>query len=645
MSKLVATAFLIITTSLLSTLGNIARAQANGPFPAVEPYQLLTPEVGWAVENRTLYWTTDGGIHWKDITPHDPREIPPVRAMIMSVFFLNSTTGWVFFNEPAQKPAPTTARARPGPTAEYELATTTDVGKTWSLTHFTLPRLSSVVIAFADPIHGWIQFPIPVPDRTVVGYHGAVSQVIHITEEMLITSDGGRTWKPAPTYTAVYPGIEASLRGRLLAVAPQEAWLLTAVDHGDSDYRDYEGLYVTRDGAGSWRRVSLEAPPGIRAGQRNYDLPIFTSSKRGFEAVTYCDPWSKAAVLFETDDGGNTWRPDRILSVQSDVNASEYDDDSPCRVASTVAGDAWIIAASAPGGKPALKVLAPGQRATVRGPVTTTDFESRMPYSPLRLSFVSPTHGWMWHQGLRSTSDGGKTWTLIDPDPAYSAGDSLPGIARVLDSAVAEKKPDLHAFGYKVVFNPALSPPWGHLPIGFYVQGFFQTPTNETEYWTAYWREYETRCSLDFRLYGESFRPPVPCRRGPGWPLHRPPQPQPLADHPPLRGWSIDFPQILRAVRRNAALFHYSVITIYVTTAHRLRVEDQEPKGCEYMVYNGDAKHRRLSGIDDARPIAEIDGFPSGTGGCRGAHYIILDARTGATIERGTYDRCPVPLQ
>ena len=640
MPRLFAAGFLIFAVALLAALGNIAQAQANGPFPSVEPYQLLTPEVGWRVDRGTLYWTTDRGLHWKDITPHDPREIPPVRSLNLSAFFLNSTTGWVFFFGRPERHAPKAAQApTPKPywseiAEDYDLAATTDGGKTWSLTRLVLPTRYPAVFAFADPAHGWMQLPIEVPYGSVTDYRGAVGpQEIRITGELLVTSDGGRTWKPAPNCPAVYRGIFASLRGRLLAVTPQEAWLLTAVDHGHLDRRDYEGLYVTYDGARSWRRVSLKAPPGIQAGQPNYDLPIFTSSKHGFEAVTYCDVRNQAAVLFETDDGGNAWRPDRTLTIRPDVNLPEYEDENPCSVASTVVGDAWIVAASVPGGKPALKVLGPGQRATVGGPVTTTDFEpefSEVPRSPLRLSFVSPTHGWMWHQGLRSTSDGGKTWTLIDPDPAYGAGESLPAIAQALDSAAAEKKPDLHAFGYKVAFDPPLQPRAKHLPTGLSVEGFFQTPTNDREYWPAYWREHDTRCSMDFRPYGDAFRP-QPCRRGASRQL----QPQPLADHLPLRGWSIDFPQILRAVRRNAALFPYGAISVYVTTARRLKVEDQQPKGgCWSVVYNGDAKRQRLSGIDDARPIAEIEGTPSGT-----AHYLILDARTGAAIERGTYKR------
>jgi hypothetical protein len=404
----------------------------------------------------------------------------------------------------------------------------------------------------------------------------------------------------------------------------------------------YEGLNVTYDGARSWRQVSLQAPPGIQGSHPSYDLPVFTNSKHGFEAVTYCDPWNATAVLFETHDGGNTWRPDRILS-----GVKQSEEDYPCRVASTVVGNVWVIAASTHSGKPTLRELGPGQRATASDTLPPTDFQSSFPtYSPLRLSFVSPTDGWMWRQGLHSTNDGGKTWTLIDPDPAYGVGDSLHGIAQVLNSAAAKVNPDLRAFSYRVLFHPqALLPQAERLPIGLIVNGSFETPDDDIHYWDATWRQYEMGIRrLDDRLGQGVFRQRA-CDTAPEIPRHpmptAQPQPsQPIADHPPLNSWSIDFPRLLNAVRQNAALFPKGALTIEVATAHRLGVEDQ-PKGCEVVVYNGDANYRRLSGVDGAQTVAEIESYPVlRPPNCREANYLILDADTGATIEHGTYKRC-----
>ncbi len=34
-----------------------------------EAMKLLAPGIGWALANHHLFWTTDNGASWKDITP------------------------------------------------------------------------------------------------------------------------------------------------------------------------------------------------------------------------------------------------------------------------------------------------------------------------------------------------------------------------------------------------------------------------------------------------------------------------------------------------------------------------------------------------------------------------------------------------
>ena len=96
-----------------------------------------------------------------------------------------------------------------------------------------------------------------------------------------------------------------------------------------------EELYVTRDGAKTWQSIELEPPaeteemrehmarlqlfersfhPSGRATPRyssgaSYDLPTFKDPKHGYVSVTY----PGVTVLFATDDGGVTWKPDRVV--------------------------------------------------------------------------------------------------------------------------------------------------------------------------------------------------------------------------------------------------------------------------------------------------------------------------------------------
>ncbi len=59
---------------------------------------LVGPGVGWALQYRgagpgsddRLFWTSDDGANWKDITPQDPAS-----HEIAGVFFLDPSRGWV----------------------------------------------------------------------------------------------------------------------------------------------------------------------------------------------------------------------------------------------------------------------------------------------------------------------------------------------------------------------------------------------------------------------------------------------------------------------------------------------------------------------------------------------------------------------
>ena len=187
--------------------------------------KLMAPNVGWAERAGRLYWTTDNGTHWKDITP-------PGDGRRASIFFLNPSTGWITINHTEPKPDE----------FESDIAATTDAGETWSRTTISLPPKEYGIsdmpytggagtVAFADPMHGWM----------TVGFGGETPN--SWSSFLLVTSDSGRTWSRA----ANAPELSET---QLLLVTPNQGWLF-GVDH-DTNRR----LYVTRDGARSWQEVA-----------------------------------------------------------------------------------------------------------------------------------------------------------------------------------------------------------------------------------------------------------------------------------------------------------------------------------------------------------------------------------------------------
>jgi photosystem II stability/assembly factor-like uncharacterized protein len=366
----------------------------------VTSMKLLAPNVGWALSMRRVLWTDNGGTSWKDITPPASTE-----AAISSVFFLDPNRGWVLL-----------AQGEPDVSngTSFEIAATGDGGSRWSTMPLTVPGGTGFahagIVTFADSFHGWL------------GLQAGMNTSTMDVGELLVTDDGGKTWR-----ATVNRGKDSFHVGPMLMVTPQFGW---AVGAGTDS-----PLEVTRDGGRTWQTVSLESPVETdqmreydrrraafwtsfkrsnspRAKERGakalsqhqtyaaYDLPVFKDPKHGNISVTY----PGVVVLFTTNDGGITWKPDRILTGLREHSTGS-------KVASVVADSAWITG-TAPGKEmPHLRILEPGANvadATMPAPEAS---------GILQMSFVSPRDGWILtsETALQSTNDGGATWTDISP--------------------------------------------------------------------------------------------------------------------------------------------------------------------------------------------------------------------------------------
>jgi photosystem II stability/assembly factor-like uncharacterized protein len=334
----------------------------------VQSMKLLAAQVGWAHSGRHLYWTTDGGVHWKDIAPsQSPKQI------IVDVMFLKTEIGWALLSggdENADEP-------------EFDLASTTNGGKDWLTMPVKIPDLDprsvtldgNGTIYFMDADHGWMNL-------------AAVSSAAFRSSSMLMTTDGGKTWAWAP-------GGSGAGVGSLHFTTAMDGWVAGGPDD--------QHLYVTHDAAKSWHEVVLKTPQEVPAADvPTYDVPAFSDSKHGSLTVTYSGPdrSASALVMFTTDDAGKTWKPDRSLLKLEETSPG-------MTVPSTVVGST-LIAAIKSGAKVTLTIVGPGN--DVKG-IEMDGFRQ-----PPTLSFADASHGWAsTTNGLFSTTDGGVSWTEITP--------------------------------------------------------------------------------------------------------------------------------------------------------------------------------------------------------------------------------------
>jgi photosystem II stability/assembly factor-like uncharacterized protein len=350
-------------TLLLVVMCTIATAQ-------VRSMKLLTAQIGWAETSDRLFWTANDGGEWRDITPNTAS-----KGVISSVFFLDTSTGWVVF-----------VYGDRSDEAHFELASTANSGKDWSVAHLIIPHLNQRQFPvsgpsrmdFVDNVHGWIDLDL----ESNANFRAAI---------LLATTDGGKTWDWAPKS----PGVA----GRIYFVDTENGWL--AGGPGD------QKLYATYDGSKSWQEVLLKAPAEARpATDPTYDRPpVCSDPKHCFLAVTYSGPEDSpsALVLFASEDSVRTWIPSRIVSGLKTSSRGQ--------IFPSVIADSTLITASMSGHTPALVTVPPGVHSK------SANAELDVPDSPfLQLSFVSPDDGWILSNGkLLSTSDGGETWANVTP--------------------------------------------------------------------------------------------------------------------------------------------------------------------------------------------------------------------------------------
>jgi photosystem II stability/assembly factor-like uncharacterized protein len=349
----------------------------------IENFKLLSSGTGWVSTGNQLLFTTDNGAHWKDISPPNPNS-----DQYASVFFLDANTGWVLFSHQMRDGENTANNSWEDDWAFY-VSSTTDGGNTWTETHVQMmpssanktPRFNdNGNLSFTDRLHGWLLLE-----------HQSGSAFSF--SSLLATSDGGRTW-----HEAKGPGFYGDIR----AYPNGDIWVNG--DPGANDEGNTQELVVSHDGGNNFEDVSFTAPKEIGpVGQpSSYTLPVFGDNLHGYEAASYNSPNGKksTALLFETGDGGRTWKPDRILSNMVEGET----------VANNVAGSNWILPFAPEGSQPTLVKLRSNDK------ITAPDHKSSGDFNNCDLSFLTSDEGWMNCSGtLTSTIDGGASWTSIAP--------------------------------------------------------------------------------------------------------------------------------------------------------------------------------------------------------------------------------------
>lgn len=341
-------------------------AKPIGGFNMLLSLHMIDASKGWALTDHAVLYTSDGGLHWKNVTPpgatltHD--SIADFRtASIASI-----------------------ATPRPDG-ASTQVLHSTDGGQTWQQATIQMPFPRQ--ISFVDSQHGWLLAAV----RRPVGGAAEPVGVFH-------TADGGKTWTnvsmalfadTTPPGRLPYGGQKSGIR----FLDSSTGWVTGSVPLANLAW-----LYVTHDGGSTWQQQALPMPPGLPSARLSVLSPTFFSAADGILPILFSRTTTDNAIataIYTTHDGGRNWQS--TAPVPAALPLLSFAD-----MRHGWATDGTTLYSTGDGATHWLKLSPDASFKNIT-----------------QLDFVTDTVGWAISStkpnasSLLKTVDGGRTWTTI----------------------------------------------------------------------------------------------------------------------------------------------------------------------------------------------------------------------------------------
>ena len=338
---------------------------------ALDNLHMINAEVGWAESMHyqddpiysTVLRTTDGGLHWKQVTPSQVAS-----GGIDYLYILDETTAWL-----------------PGQGGTWYR--TTDGGATWKPLRGLQGNVQS--FSFSDQNHGWM-------------ITQSFSGDTHQKTPLDTTSDGGNTWQQTNTLPF------SSIR-EYHAITEQTGWVTTEAFTAKDVLHSRIALYVTHDAGRTWEQRQLPTPAGLPNTMPSYTFgPTFVTEKDGSLFAAFGQDATHDMYLYVTHDGGKSWQV-QGSAVPGYVGVRSVVDDQHIIVDSgTVAGGLQMD----------LLTLINGQwRQQGTHPTKGDPVEYSFPSASTGVALVrTPSND----LDVYRTNNAGKTWQKIATLPAVS---------------------------------------------------------------------------------------------------------------------------------------------------------------------------------------------------------------------------------
>jgi photosystem II stability/assembly factor-like uncharacterized protein len=264
------------TDTPLSTV-NTPAAQPGPPLTAIRMLDLYN---GWALSNNLILRTSDGGLHWRNLTPAGATV-----NVLTKGDFLSSQVAWI---------------ATPNTNNEntVTILRTVNGGQNWSSFFISVPQPTGLDVPHFINLHeGWIEI-------ITNGGPGAGNESVDIWHSV----DGGTSWQRIASTDQPSSGL--TREGFKSGISFRDALNGWATTGSDTGRPANPGLFVTHDGGKTWQIQNLPLPKGQSSvEQMGTTPPVFFGNEGLLPVQVTLTSTQRELVLYATHDGGQTWTP------------------------------------------------------------------------------------------------------------------------------------------------------------------------------------------------------------------------------------------------------------------------------------------------------------------------------------------------
>jgi photosystem II stability/assembly factor-like uncharacterized protein len=251
-------------------------------------------DVGLGSAYVRFYETQDGGENWAPVRIVPPDADPREDVANAMIYLCNICEDRMAFHPPSEVIIAHGDMGDEQPKDAVRLTISTNLGKTWRDVKLPLPSeeyreglVTCGTPVFLDDRNGWLPAQIRENDGNTFSFKAMA---------FYATQDGGQTWTPRP--------------GLIESDSDYYASQFDIVSARDIFAAGGGNLYVTHDGAKSWRTIKPNIDLGRKGSKRDVSQLDFVDATHGWMVIydNTNDLPDGHDSLYRTSDGGATWK-------------------------------------------------------------------------------------------------------------------------------------------------------------------------------------------------------------------------------------------------------------------------------------------------------------------------------------------------